>query len=209
MKNKNLFIAFEGIDGSGKSTQLRILTDVLEQTGHQVYPTFEPTRSPIGLLIRDIFNHVTEADHKTIAALFAADRLEHVLSKNDGLLQKMQDGLTVVTDRYYLSSYAYHSAHMPLQWVLDLNAPVVSLLKPDVHIFIDIPVETALERINAGRTKAELYETKENLQAVSDRYREVMAYLQDRECIRVVDGNRPQEQVAADIRDIIFELLKV
>ena len=67
---KNLFIALEGIDGSGKSTQVKLLREKLEQAGLKVYTTAEPTESPIGKIIRNIFTHKMEADHRTIAGLF-------------------------------------------------------------------------------------------------------------------------------------------
>ena len=82
---KNLFIAFEGIDGCGKSTQAKLLADKLEKAGHKIFLTCEPTESRIGTLIRDIFNHKMEADHRTIAGLFVADRLDHILNKRDGI----------------------------------------------------------------------------------------------------------------------------
>ena len=72
MSRKNLFIAFEGIDGSGKSTQVKLLSEKLQATGHKVHATFEPTDSQIGKMIRTIFSGKMEADHKVIAALFAA-----------------------------------------------------------------------------------------------------------------------------------------
>src|SRR5258708_6607704 len=122
MMKRNYFIAFEGIDGSGKSTLIKLLAEKLQQEGHKVYSTFEPTDSFIGKIIRDIFKHKIEADHKTIAALYLADRLEHLLNKKDGLLKKMEDGYTIVTDRYYFSSYAYHGTHMPIDWVIDANS---------------------------------------------------------------------------------------
>ena len=78
---KNQFIAFEGIDGSGKSTQVKLLSYNLKNAGHKVYLTCEPTDRPIGKMIRDIFSHKMEADHRTIAALFVADRLDHLLNK--------------------------------------------------------------------------------------------------------------------------------
>ena len=88
---KNLFIALEGIDGSGKSTQVKLLSDHLKSAGHKVYATFEPTDSPIGSVIRNIFKHIIEADHRTIAALFAADRLDHLLNKTNGILKKLEE----------------------------------------------------------------------------------------------------------------------
>ena len=131
---KNLFIAFEGIDGSGKSTQVKLLTDSLKKAGHKVYSTFEPTDSPIGSVIRNIFKHRIEADHRVIAGLFVADRLDHLLNKTDGILKKLEEGYTVITDRYYFSSYAYHGTHMSLDWVIEANSLSADLLRPDLNI---------------------------------------------------------------------------
>src|SRR5690242_17353938 len=115
---RNYFIALEGIDGSGKTTQAKLLVEKLQNQAHKVYGTREPTDNPIGTLIRSVFKGKLEADHKTIAALYLADRLEHLLNKEDGVLKKMEEGYTVVTDRYYFSSYAYHGTHMSLDWVI-------------------------------------------------------------------------------------------
>ena len=70
-----------------------MLADKLKDAGLKIYTTAEPTNSRIGLMIRDIFRHKMEADHRTIAALYAADRLEHLLNKTDGILKKMEEGL--------------------------------------------------------------------------------------------------------------------
>src|SRR5436305_1829730 len=135
MKN-NLFIALEGIDGSGKSTQLKRLSEKLTSTGHKVYATFEPTDGPIGSVIRNIFRGRMNADHKTIAGLFVADRLDHLLNEVNGIIKKLHEGYTVITDRYYFSSYAYHGTHMNMDWVIEANAMSAELLKPDINIFI-------------------------------------------------------------------------
>lgn len=87
------FIAFEGIDGSGKSTQLVMLKQQLEAAGYKVYNTFEPTDNQIGSLIRDILKGKQSADQLTIAALFAADRLHHILNAEDGLLKNYKKDL--------------------------------------------------------------------------------------------------------------------
>ena len=196
---KNLFIAFEGIDGSGKSTQVQLLGAQLKQAGHQVYSTFEPTDSPIGSLIRNIFNHRIEADHRTIAGLFVADRLDHLLNKTNGILKKMEEGYTVITDRYYLSSYAYHGTHMDLDWVIAANALSAGLLKPDLNIYIDIAPEVSIARLTKGRNAMELYETMENLRSVRGKYLEVIELLKDKEHIFTTDGNREAEEIAIDI----------
>jgi dTMP kinase len=196
---KNFFIAFEGIDGSGKSTQVKLLTDQLTAAGHKVYVTCEPSEGPIGKMIRDIFTHKMEADHKTIAGLFVADRLDHLLNKRDGILKKLEEGYTVLTDRYYFSSYAYQSPYMDLNWVINANSLSAELLRPDLNIYIDIPAEISVERLKKGRSSTELYETLENLQNVRNKYFEVMELLKDEEKVMVTDGNRSSELIAGEI----------
>jgi len=196
---KNLFIALEGIDGSGKSTQLKLLKEKFEQAGHKVYTTCEPTDGPIGKIIRDIFTHKMEADHRTIAALFVADRLDHILNNTNGILKLLEDGYTVISDRYYFSSYAYQSAHVDLDWVIQANSLSAGLLRPDLNVYIDITPEQSIERIKNGRTTTELYETLENLQNVHHKYFEVMELLKDEEQVFITNGNRTPELISADI----------
>ncbi|MEI7661296.1 MAG: dTMP kinase [Bacteroidota bacterium] len=196
---KNLFIAFEGIDGCGKSTQVKLLADYLKQAGHKVYSTCEPTRGPAGSVIRDIFSHRTEADHRTIAGLFVADRLDHLLNKTDGILKKLEDGYTVITDRYYFSSYAYHGTHMSMEWVIEANSLSAGLLRPDINIYIDITPEISMKRLTEGRSSMELYETIENLTKVRAKYFEAFELLKAEETIFSTDGDRPPEKIAEDI----------
>jgi dTMP kinase len=196
---KNIFVALEGIDGSGKSTQSKILCDQLTAYGHQVYGTFEPTDQPIGKMIRDIFTGKREGDQKVIAALFAADRLDHILHSDYGMLTKRNNGFSIVTDRYYLSSYAYHGAHVDMDWVMDMNAQATMLLKPDLHIYIDITPEVSLERIKRGRESVEMYETLENLSNVYEKYEEAFAKVKKAENIQRIDGDRAESQIAVDI----------
>lgn len=200
---KNLFIAFEGIDGSGKSTHVKLLSEKLMAEGHKIYSTCEPTGSPIGLMIRDIFNHRMEADHRVIAGLFVADRLDHLLNKTNGILQKMEEGFTVITDRYYFSSYAYHSVHMPMDWVIEANRLSSELLRPDLNIYIDIAPEVSMERLNKGRDTIELYETLENLKNVRDKYLEAFELLKSSEKVVILDGNRQSEAISEDIWNAI------
>ncbi|MEI6681758.1 MAG: dTMP kinase [Bacteroidota bacterium] len=196
---KNLFIAFEGIDGCGKSTQVKLLAEKLIQAGHRVHVTCEPTGGSIGSIIRDIFNHRAEADHRVIAGLFVADRLDHLLNKNNGVLKMLEEGYTVISDRYYFSSYAYHGTHMPMDWVIESNSLSAGLLRPDLNIYIDISPEVSMKRLNAGRTSMELYETMENLTAVRSKYLEAFGKLKLQEKIFITEGDRSPEVVAADI----------
>jgi dTMP kinase len=196
---KQLFIAFEGIDGSGKSTQVKLLTEKLIAAGHQVYSTFEPTDSPIGSLIRNIFKGRMAADHQTIAALNVADRLDHLHNAINGLLKKKEEGFTIITDRYYFSSYAYHGVHVDIDWVIAANALSAAIMKPDINIFIDVAPEVSMKRLNSTRGTIELYETLENLQQVRNKFLEAFDKLKDVEKIVTIDGNQTVQAIAKDV----------
>ena len=89
------FIVFEGIDGSGKTTQKNLLCRRLSAMGIPVYPTREPTDEKIGRFIRSILSGSAKADNRVIAALFVADRLDHLLSEEYGMLGIAQSGRAV------------------------------------------------------------------------------------------------------------------
>lgn len=190
-KRKNKFIAFEGIDGSGKSTQISLLAQRLRKEGHSVYQTFEPTDGPIGRMIRDVFAHRMQADHRTIAGLFVADRLHHLLEPEKGVLHQLEQGNHVLMDRYLLSSYAYQGAHADLEWVIRANAESARLLLPDLYIFLDISPEISLERLREGREELELFETLENLRKVHAMYMKILKRFGKEQEILIVDGSQP------------------
>lgn len=196
---KGSFIAFEGIDGSGKSTQIRLLGERLKEEGICCYATMEPTDSPIGSLIHQIMTGRIKTDNKVIAALFAADRLDHLLNDVDGIMHKINEGITVLTDRYYFSSYAYHSVDMPMDWVIRANEQSSNILRPTVNIFIDIDPDAAMERIAKNRFHQELFEKKSRLVKVREKYMEAFEKLKDVENIVIIDGNRSQEEIAEEI----------
>ncbi len=209
MRKNNLFIALEGIDGSGKSTQVKLLAAKLEAAGQKIHTTFEPTDGQIGLIIRKILKGAEKADNRTIAGLFVADRLDHLLNEESGIVKKMSDGFTVITDRYYFSSYAYNGTHMDLQWVINANAMSAEILRPDINIFIDVPPEVCMNRINSNRASVELYESLENLKKVREKYLESFALLSGSENIIIVDGNRNPEIFFEDIWNKISKLIKI
>ncbi|WP_018613815.1 dTMP kinase [Segetibacter koreensis] len=205
---ENLFIALEGIDGSGKSTQAKLLSQRLISMGHKVYTTFEPTDSPIGSIIRNIMKGRINCDHKTIAGLFVADRLDHLLNEVNGIVKKIEEGYTVITDRYYFSSYAYHGTHMNMDWVINANAMSAEILRPDINIFIDVLPETSMERLNNNRSIIELYETLENLQNVREKYFEAFDKLKLEENIFITNGNLSLDEVSNNIWNEIEKILK-
>jgi len=203
---KNLFIALEGIDGSGKSTQVKLLAEKMQQEGYKVYITAEPTDGPIGSMIRKIMKSEMHADERTIAALFVADRLEHILNKSNGILKKLKEGCTVITDRYYFSSYAYHGTHIDMNWVIHANSICAELLKPDLTVYIDSSPEVSMKRINSGRISTEHYETAENLAKVRNKYLEAFEQLKQQEHVFITNGDRTPQLVATDIWNKISEI---
>ena len=207
MRN-NLFIALEGIDGSGKSTQTKLLAEKLVLCRHKVHATFEPTDRPIGAMIRQILRGEMKADDRTIAGLFVADRLDHLLNEDNGIIKKLEQGTTVITDRYYFSSYAYHGTHMNMDWVIAANAMSAEILKPDVNIFIDVTPEISMQRVSRNRASTELYETLENLTNVRAKFFEAFEKLKDTERVVIINGDQPIEKIGEDIWKQIQLLLK-
>ena len=201
------FIAFEGIDGSGKSTQVRLLSDRLRKEDIPFYATMEPTDSPIGSLIHQIMTGRVKTDNKVIAALFAADRLDHLLNDVNGIVEKINNGMNVIMDRYYFSSYAYQSVDVPMDWVIHANEQSSAILRPTVNIFIDIDPDTALERIARTRFQKELLEEKSRLALVRQSYIEAFDRLQGVEQVAVVDGNGSTQEVARDVWEIVKSYL--
>ena len=191
----NPFIVFEGIDGSGKSTQIRLLEEYLNARGHRVWRTAEPSDGPAGKLIRQVFSGAYPADDRVVAGLFVADRLEHILHAENGMQKALNEGYTILCDRYYLSSYAYQGVHMPLDWVMQANSMAASLLKPDLHIYLDLSPEKALERIRKGREDRELYETMDNLSRVHSLYAQLIKDLAGRENILYIDADQGPQNV--------------
>lgn len=193
---KGKFIIFEGIDGSGKSTQLKLLGARLRENNLNVYETAEPTDNPIGSMVRQILRGQLDCAEPAIAALFAADRIDHLLNRSNGLIEMIAAGTHVICDRYYFSSYAYHSVHAPMDWVIGTNALSAEMLKPDLNLFIDVPVELCRQRMSAGRDNLELYEAEANLKAVREKYFEAFERLKHQEIIKIIDGSAPVEAVA-------------
>lgn len=193
---KGKFIVFEGIDGSGKSTQLKLLCARLRKKMINVYETAEPTGSPIGLLVRRILKGQIKCVDPAVAALFAADRIQHLMEQPNGLIRQVEAGVTVICDRYYFSSYAYHSISAPMDWVISANTLSAQMMKPDLNLFIDAPVDLCLKRISAAREQSEIYEGKANLTWVREKYFEAFARLRHTEKICVIDGCAPAEEVA-------------
>lgn len=196
---KGKFIVLEGIDGSGKSSQIGPLVKRLEGLGLPCRADREPTGGPVGSLIRQIFTGRVTADNRVIAALYAADRIDHLVNEVDGLCAAIDKGITVVSDRYYFSSYAYHSVDMDMEWVIQANSVSAGLLRPTLTVFLDVPVETALERIHKNRFVEEIFDREDRLRKTRELYFKAFDRLKDVEKVAVVDGSGTPEEVAERI----------
>ncbi len=205
MKNRGKFIVFEGIDGSGKSTQIELLAKNLENRGIECRQTLEPTFGMVGEVLHDILSGKKVADPKVTASLFVADRLDHILNNEDGVLKSLNEGKTVICDRYYFSSYAYQSVEVPRDWVIAANRLAAETLRPDAVVFIDISAECAMDRISKNRETVELYENRERLAKVREGYLSAFELMKNDEKIFIVDGNRSILEIAKDVEQIIVE----
>ena len=149
------FIAFEGGDGSGKTTQAELLTAALSSRGVAVVPTREPGGTPLGTEIRRLVMHGPEdVDPRTEALLYAADRAYHAATR---IRPALAAGQTVITDRYVDSSIAYQGAGRGLgaAEVRELSRWATGDLWPDLVIVLDIDAGTGLSRVGESRDRLE------------------------------------------------------
>lgn len=193
------FIVFEGIDGSGKSTQLSILAKKIEKNlGVVPLLTREPSDGPIGVLLRQMLTGRIKADYRVIAKLFATDRLDHLTNETDGILSQLQAGRTVLCDRYYFSSYAYHSGDMPMEEVMLENRLAEYLLPPTVTVYLAVNPQLALERIGLRGQQGELFESETRLVGTLRQYEKAFSLRPEEKVLRI-DANRSMEKVAEDV----------
>lgn len=196
--SRGKFIVIEGLDGCGKSTQLRLIKEGLEQYGKRVYLTAEPTNYETGEYIRRILSESLVKDMYLQAALFLADRLEHITHPEFGIEKYLSDGYTVVCDRYYYSSFAYQGTASDIDWVMRTNLECERVLKPDLCIFLDVNPDTCKSRIDEVRDRPELYEKDvEKMRQIRDNFLRVFDRLRDSHNIYIIDANEGVEEVYA------------
>ncbi|HWB75244.1 MAG TPA: dTMP kinase [Nannocystaceae bacterium] len=153
MATRGSFIALEGLDGAGTTTQAARLSTHLERAGFTVLRTQQPSKRSIGAAIRD---HLRALDHpldpRALALLFAADRIDHVASEITPALAR---GEIVVCDRYVLSSWAYQGLDCDPAWVRAIN---VHAPWPDLTLVLELPAEVACARVAARAGKGEIFD---------------------------------------------------
>jgi dTMP kinase len=184
---RGIFIVFEGLDGSGKTTQCNQLSAALTERNIEYITTREPTGSRVGLLLREALKKNLPLEAETIALLFAADRYQHAVTE---ILPALREGKHVICDRYYYSSLAYQKKHNAEIY----NKRVLSECRPDITFFIDVPPPECMNRIK-NRGGAELFDSLEELERVREAYIETFEGLRETDKVVIIDGNglRPEE----------------
>ena len=201
------FIVLEGLDGSGKSTQITLLAQALQAQGRKVHCTAEPTSSATGGLIRDTLSGSYARSGAELAALFLTDRIAHNVDPVRGFRRLLREGWDVVCDRYYYSSFAYQGLSTDLDWVLDMNLNCPDLAKPDLCVFLDVDYRSCKERLDQDRASLEIFERDpEQMNETRRLFLEVFRRLEGRENIRVVDANRSAGEVAEEILQLVNAL---
>lgn len=196
------FIALEGIDGSGTTTQAAALTAWLTARGHRVHRTREPSSGEIGRLVRSRLAAAGDPlEPRALALLFAADRLDHVHREISPALAR---GEVVLSDRYLLSSLAYQSLDAPLPWVVQINAQAP---RADLNLLVDLPVEVAVARV-AKRLDAdeaatrEIFDVPETQRHLAEAYRRLAAR-DDVGPVSIIDGDAPLEAVTTALTEVL------
>ena len=146
----NLFITLEGPDGGGKSSQAQCLAEYLRAENIEVLLTREPGGSPIGDQIRNVIMELenTDMDARTEFLLFSASRSQHIA---EVIRPNLENGLTVISDRFFDSSLAYqgYGQRLPLETLKAITNFATSGLTPDLTLLLDLPVEEGLRRREA------------------------------------------------------------
>ena len=197
------FIVLEGLDGSGTTTQMRLLSERFARERTRYAATCEPTEGLVGRLLRSILSLETRADPRTIALLYAADRNEHVHALRDGIVARTKAGELVVSDRYLFSSLAYQSLDCGLDYVLGLNA---GFPLPQCLLFLDTPVDVCQERLRL-RGKPELFDGFAFQSRVRTAYLKAIEGFRDSGMrISLLDGDRPAGLIHGEIWKILSGL---
>ena len=199
------FIVIEGIDGAGKTTQLKRLHRWMEARYERtVHTTGEPTNRPIGKLLKGALKRRVELDGICHALLFAADRIDHVKTEIEPAIRR---GTPVLCDRYFLSSFAYQWREMPgeLDWIESINARAVH---PHLTLLIDAPAEVCMDRIRRARPDTELFEDLETLRAIRGNYLELARRREAMDHIVIIDGARTPGDVQEEARARVEEAMQ-
>ena len=203
---EGLFIVLEGVDGAGTTTHTGLLARALRKKGLPIHTTREPSDGPVGVLIRQILTGrvvvpgITgnrPSSWSTMALLFASDRLDHLEAT---IHPNLMDGVTVISDRYDLSSVAYQSITgggepETVRWVREINRHA---RRPDLTIVLDVDPSEAARRRKDRSVGHEIYDDLELQQMLAAFYQKIDEHFPGENIVHI-DSSRDVEQVAADV----------
>ena len=226
------FIVVEGIDRSGKSTQVTMLKDRLQKNNYEVIVTKEPTEyGPIGKLIQDILYKDEKVTNEALALLFAADRADHTRRV---ISPALNTGVIVISDRYVYSSLAYQSrgiTKLNIDWLRIINKFTE---QPDLVIFLDVPPEIGLQRLRKGQIRVVddvYFESIQKQNRIRDAYYDILnlempvsvltnfQYIKQRDSkyiqsmingtvVLKIDGTEPIEEIHKQISSFVIPFLR-
>ena len=209
------FITFEGIDGSGKSTQLRLLNNFLRANGWNPLVTREPGGTPVGLRLRAALLDATEeVDPLTELLVFAADRAQHVRRV---IRPALESGHIVISDRYADATVAYQGAGrgFPAELIAEIVQLATEGLKPDLTVLFDVEIEESTRRTtrrSTGKSSNKSGRDRLDIEDAEFHSRVREAYLRiaraEPERVKVVDASGPVEQTQERVREVVIPYLK-
>lgn len=202
-----IFITFEGTDGSGKTTQIKLVEEYFKVKGYEVVLSREPGGTKVSELIRDLVLDPanTEIVPLTEMILYAASRAQHVAQV---IKPAVEAGKIVICDRFVDSSYAYQGCGrgVDLKIVADVNRVAIDGMSPDITFFLDIDPEIAIKRrINATGADRIEQEKMDFHRRVYDGYKKMASLFPDR--IKTIDANKSITEISAHINEYLKELL--
>ncbi len=210
---EGLFIVLEGVDGAGTTTHTGLLARALRNKGLPVTVTREPSDGPVGVMIRQILtgrivvpgiSGVRPSSWSTMALLFAADRLDHLEAT---IHPNLMDGVTVISDRYDLSSVAYQSVTgggepETVRWVREINRHA---RRPDLTIVLDVEPGEAARRRKERSIGREIYDDQDLQQQLAMFYRDIDQHFPGDSIVHI-DATRDVETVATEVLHAVEKL---
>ena len=195
-----MLIAFEGIDGSGKTTQAKKLKEYLESKGKKVSLYREPGGTQVGEIIRKIIieNHL---DERTEILLFEASRSRLFEEK---IIKELNKGKIIILDRFILSTLAYqgYGKGVDINFIENLNRFATRGITADVYILIDVPVDLALKR----KSEKTRFEDKSFLERVRKGYLELSKRYKN---VHVIDGTKSEDEVFSEVLRALSGILRI
>lgn len=196
------FIVFEGLDGSGQTTQARLLGEYLQSQGVKVVMTKEPTQiiegrfsSSVAQTIRDVLDKKIKMEARPLQEMFAQDRKEHL---EEEIIPLLKDGVWVISDRYFFSSFAFGAAHgNDMDFLISLNK---DFLMPNYSFLLKVSPKVCMQRVVKRNEGVKFFEVEEKLARTWEKYEEVMRRFPE---LKVINGERSIDEIHSEIKNLI------